>query len=168
MKLYSKNIIEKHHQLAQMLGFTNFANLSMSDKMIGSADNAQAFLTNIGEAVKEPVEKELAVLLARQQKIDAKAKQVNVWQTSYLQNFIRQEDYSLDSEEVRTYFKYDKVRTGIFQLTEDLFGVQIRPWQTDTWHDDVETYEMLENGQVIGRFYMDNHPRADKYKHAAH
>ena len=39
---------------------------------------------------------------------------------------------------------------------------------TDTWHDDVESYEMLENGQIIGRFYMDNHPRVDKYKHAAH
>ena len=107
-------------------------------------------------------------MLARQQKIDPKAQQVNVWQTSYLENLIRQEDYSLDSKEVRQYFKYDKVRTGIFQLTEDLFGVQIRPWKTDTWHDDVESYEMLENGQIIGRFYMDNHPRADKYKHAAH
>lgn len=163
-----KKLIEKRHQLAQMLGFETFAGLSMSDKMIGSADNAQAFLTSIGEALKEPVEKELAILLARQQKIDPKAQQVNVWQTSYLQNLIRQEDYSLDSKEVRQYFKYDKVRSGIFQLTENLFSVQIRPWKTDTWHDDVETYEMLADGQIIGRFYMDNHPRADKYKHAAH
>jgi len=163
-----KKLIEKRHQLARMLGFANFASLSMSDKMISSADNAQAFLTSIGEALKEPVEKELASLLARQQKIDPKAQQVNVWQTSYLEHLIRQEDYSLDSKEVRQFFKYNKVRTGIFQLTEDLFGVQIRPWKTDTWHDDVESYEMLENGQIIGRFYMDNHPRADKYKHAAH
>lgn len=163
-----KKLIEKRHELAQLLGFENFASLSMSDKMIGSPENAQTFLTSIGEALKEPVEKELAVLLARQQKIDPKSQQVNVWQASYLENLIRQEDYALDSKEVRQYFKYDKVRAGIFQLTEDLFGVQIRPWKTDTWHEDVESYEMLEEGQIIGRFYMDNHPRADKYKHAAH
>lgn len=163
-----KTLIEKRHELAQILGFDNFADLSMDNKMIGSADNAQAFLTTIGSALKQPVEKELAVLLKRLQKIDPNATQVNVWQASYLMNLIRQEDYALDSKEVREYFQYDKVRAGIFKLTEDLFDVQIRPWKTATWHEDVETYEMVENGEIIGRFYMDNHPRADKYKHAAH
>jgi thimet oligopeptidase len=163
-----KKLIEKRHELAQILGFDNFANLSMNDKMIGSADNAQAFLNTIGAALKEPVAKELALLLARQQQIDPKSQQVKAWQSGYLKNLILQEYYALDSKEVRQYFQYDKVKTGIFQLTEDLFSVQIRPWQTDTWHEDVESYEMLEDGQIIGRFYMDNHPRVDKYKHAAH
>ena len=48
------------------------------------------------------------------------------------------------------------MRDGIFQLTEDLFGVEIEPWDTPTWHEDVETYEILENGELLGRFYMDN------------
>ena len=102
------------------------------------------------------------------QKIDPEAKQVQVWQASYLMNLIRQEDYAVDSKEVRQYFQYDKVRAGIFGLTQDLFGVQIRPWKTETWHEDVESYEILENGKLLGRFYMDNHPRDNKYKHAAH
>ena len=163
-----KTLITKRHELAQMLGFKNFAALSMDDKMIGTPENADAFLTTVGEALAGPVEKELSVLLARLQKIDPQATSVQAWQDSYLKNLIRQEDYALDAKEVREYFQYDKVRDGIFGLTEDLFGVEIRKWDTPVWHEDVESYEVLENGQIIGRFYMDNHPRENKYKHAAH
>lgn len=163
-----KQLIEKRHELANLLGFANHAAQSMDDKMIGTPEKANAFLTRVGEALHKPVQKELGVLLKRLQKIDPKAKEVQVWQAGYLKNLIRQEDYALDSKEVRQYFQYTNVRDGIFGLTEDLFGVQIRPWKTATWHEDVETYEILENGKLLGRFYMDNHPRADKYKHAAH
>lgn len=163
-----KKLITKRHELANLLGFPNHAAQSMDDKMIGTPDKAQDFLTRVGEALKEPVKKELDVLLKRLQKIDPDAKAVQVWQAGYLQNLIRQEDYALDSKEVREYFQYHNVRDGIFGLTEDLFGVEIRKWDTPTWHEEVETYEILENGKLLGRFYMDNHPRADKYKHAAH
>lgn len=140
----------------------------MDDKMIGSPKNADAFLTKVGLALSSPVEKELAVLLKRLQKIDPSATEVNAWQAGYLMNLIRQEDYALDSKEVREYFQYEKVRDGILQLTEDLFNVKIRKWDTTAWHEDVEAYEIVENGQIIGRFYMDNHPGDNKYKHAAH
>lgn len=163
-----KTLITKRHELANMLGFENFAALSMDDKMIGSPENADRFLTTIGEALDGPVDKEVNVLLQRLQKIDPDATEVNAWQVSYLMNLIRQEDYALDSKEVREYFHYDKVRDGIFGLTEDLFGVEIRKWNTTTWHEEVESYEIVENGNIIGRFYMDNHPRDNKYKHAAH
>lgn len=163
-----KKLIEKRHELANILGFKNHAEQSMDDKMIATPENAQAFLNRVGGALQEPVEKELAMLLKRLQKINPDAKEVQVWQASYLQNLIRQEDYALDSKEVREYFHYEKVRDGIFGLTEDLFGVDIQPWETATWHEDVETYQIMENGKLLGRFYMDNHPRADKYKHAAH
>lgn len=163
-----KTLIEKRHELANILGFKNFAGLSMDDKMIATPENADEFLTKVGLALAEPVEKEKAILLARLKEIDPDATAVQAWQSSYLMNLIRQEDYALDSKEVREYFHYDKVRDGILQLTEDLFGVKIREWETATWHEDVETYEILDNGKIIGRFYMDNHPRENKYKHAAH
>jgi len=163
-----KSLISKRHELANMLGFENFAALSMDDKMIGTPENADRFLTTVGEALDGPIDKEVDILLARLKKIDPDATEVNAWQVSYLMNLIRQEDYALDSKEVREYFKYDKVRDGILGMTEDLFGVEIRQWNTTTWHEDVETYEIVEDGNIIGRFYMDNHPRDNKYKHAAH
>src|SRR5688500_20079408 len=75
--------------------------------------------------------------------------------------------FDVDPAVVRTYFSFDKVRAGIFSLTEDLFEVQIRPWATEVWSPEVKAYELVEKGKVIGRFYLDMHPRDNKYTHAA-
>src|SRR5690606_8237360 len=56
---------------------------------------------------------------------------------------------------------------GIFKLTEDMFQVSIRPWNTGVWHDSVNAYEIVDKDKVIGRFFLDMHPRDGKYKHAA-
>jgi thimet oligopeptidase len=78
------------------------------------------------------------------------------------------EDYAVDSQEVRRYFAYNNVRDGILALVEDMFGVDIEPWaDAPRWHDSVEAYEMRESGSVIGRFFLDMHPRDGKYSHAA-
>ena len=163
-----KKLIEKRHQLATLLGYKNWASMSMKRKMIANPDNAQDFLAKIGAALKAPVAVEKKTQLERLQKITPSAKEVNAWQSSYINNLLVKEEYALDSKEVREYFNYTNVRDGIFKLTEDLFGVTIRPWKTALWHEDVESYEVLENGKLLGRFYMDNHPRQNKYKHAAH
>ena len=79
---------------------------------------------------------------------------------------MQQKFYDYDPQEARQYFAYDNVRDGILKLTEDLFQVDIRPWQTPVWNEDVETYEMVDGGKVIGRFYFVSHPRPGKYTHA--
>ena len=90
-----------------------------------------------------------------------------MWNDAYLTQLIKKEQYDLDPQEVRRYFAYDNVRDGILQLTRDLMGVEIRAWQTPVWDPSVETYEMLDGGKVIGRFYFDTHPRPGKFNHAA-
>ena len=163
-----EKLIQKRHELSSVLGYESYAALSMDSQMIGSPVNAQDFLNSIGDALETPVKDELAIMLARLQEDQPDAESVEVWQSSYIQNLLRLEDYALDSQEVRTYFQYDRVRDGIFKLTEDLFGVEIEPWNTPTWHEDVESFQIKENGELLGRFYMDNHPRPAKYQHAAH
>ena len=163
-----EKLIQKRHELAGVLGFESYAALSMDSQMIGSPVNAQDFLNSFSDALDTPVQDELAIMLARLQEDQPDAESVEVWQSSFIQNLLRLEDYALDSQEVRTYFQYDRVRDGIFKLTEDLFGVEIEPWDTPTWHEDVETFQIKENGELLGRFYMDNHPRPAKYQHAAH
>ena len=105
-------------------------------------------------------------MLDRLKQIDPKASAVPAWSTGYLGQLIRKEQYAVDPQEVRKYFAYNNVRDGILQLTEDLFGVDIRKWDTPLWAPGVEAYEMYEGGKLIGRFYMDNHPRDGKYTHA--
>lgn len=163
-----EDLLGKRHELAQLLGYENYAQLSMKKKMMGDPDRASEFLTAIRKALDGPLQREKNIFLNRLRKIYPEADEVQAWQFAYLSQLLRQEDYALDAQLVRTYFSYDRVRDGIFQLVEDLFEVSIEPWETETWHADVETYQLIENGKIIGRFYMDNHPRPDKYQHAAH
>ncbi|MDA8752653.1 Zn-dependent oligopeptidase, partial [Halieaceae bacterium] len=163
-----KNLLAKRHELARLLGYDSYAALAMDGLMIGNPDNARAFLTEVGMAAQEPAARDLAVLLERLRTIDPSADQVQPWQGSYLADLVRQEQYALDAQQVRKYFHFSKVKRGMFQLTEDLFGVDIVPWETETWHESVTAWEMRRDGQAIGRFYLDLHPREDKYKHAAH
>ncbi|MGB1141326.1 MAG: M3 family metallopeptidase, partial [Halioglobus sp.] len=163
-----KNLIEKRHELARLLGYQSWAEMAMDGMMIENPHNAQTFLSQVGDAVQKPAAKDLKILLARLRKIDPEAQSVEQWQTSYLSNLVRQEQYALDAKEIREYFHFERVQDGIFQLTEDLFGVEIVPWETQTWHEDVTAWELRDKGKPIGRFYLDLHPREDKYKHAAH
>jgi thimet oligopeptidase len=159
-------IFNDRAELAALLGRPSYAALVTEDKMIGSPDNAAKFLDEIAGVTREPARRDLARMLARLKQIDPKATEVPQWSTGYLPQLIRKEQYAVDPQEVRQYFAYDNVRNGILRLTQDLFGVEIRKWATPLWAPGVEAYEMLEGGKVIGRFYLDNHPREGKYSHA--
>lgn len=161
------NLMQKRYELARILGYNNFAEFVTADKMIKSPINAQQFIDKVSAIAAEKSKSEYQVLLKRMQQIDPSITQVSDWQKIYAENLIKKEQYQLNSQEIRQYFQYEKVRKGIFELTETMFGVQIRPWKTEVWHDSVEAYELIENNKVIGRFYLDMHPRENKYNHAA-
>lgn len=135
--------------------------------MIDSPARVQAFLDELSRAGDAPARRDLARMLQRLQREQPDATSVPMWSEAYLTQLIKKEQYDLDPQEVRRYFAYDHVRDGILQLTRDLMGVEIRPWKTPVWDPSVESYEMLDGGQVIGRFYFDTHPRAGKFNHAA-
>jgi thimet oligopeptidase len=162
-----KAMLELRHQLANLLGFDNYADLITNDKMIGSADNALSFIDRIHTMAESAARQDVQQLQVRLQQIDPDASQVERWQTTYLEEMIRREKYDVNANELRQYFPYNRVRDGIFSLVEHLFDVSIRPWQTETWHPSVEAYEMYQGDQLLGRFFMDMHPRDGKYQHAA-
>ena len=152
---------------ANQLGFDNFADYVTSDKMIGSGENAHDFIQRVHDLAQPAAAADLKVLLERLRQINPDAETVQRWQTSYLEELIRRERYDIDAAELRQYFSYGKVKEGIFALVEHLFDVEITPWKTDTWHPAVESFEMRRAGELIGRFYLDMHPREGKYQHAA-
>lgn len=166
-KTVLKQLLTARHELANLLGYNNFADYITADKMIGSAAKAADFIDQISVIAKPRADQDYATLLRRLQQIQPGATHVSDWQKTYLENLIRNEVYAVDPQQVRQYFSYAKVKTGIFTLVEDLFSVQIRPWQTEVWHPSVEAYEMWENGKLLGQFYLDMHPRPGKYQHAA-
>lgn len=162
-----ENLLAKRHELANLIGFENYAQYVTSDKMIGSAGNAADFIERVNEIAKPRAAEDYQVLLERLRQDDQDATEVGDWQKTYLEELIKNEVYQLDSQEIRQYFSYEKVRDGIFGLVETMFAVEIAPWETDTWHPSVETWQIMDGGELIGQFYLDMHPRDGKYNHAA-
>ena len=162
-----KQLLELRYEFAQLLGFDNYAQWVTADKMVGSPERVESFLKELSGYTAEPQEREYAMLLARLRQDQPSAERVESWQNSYLQEKISAEDFQVDSKEVRQYFNYQATRDGILRLVQDLFNVQIKPWATESWHADVEGYELWDGDRLIGRFYLDMHPREGKYQHAA-
>lgn len=163
-----RNLLQKRKELADLLEYETFAHLSMEDRMIGTPERAKVFIDEINTLVKASAYQEKANYLERYKLIDPEAEQVMPWQRGYVHEILRGEKYNFDSKEVREYFQFENVRAGIFKLTEDLFGVTIQPWETSVWDESVTAHEMLEDGKLIGRFYLDLHPREGKDQHATH
>tara|TARA_R110002020_G_scaffold83397_1_gene207072 strand:- start:463296 stop:465398 length:2103 start_codon:yes stop_codon:yes gene_type:complete len=163
-----RQLLEKRYELATLLGYPNWAAYVTEDKMTGSPEVAEAFLSRVETAATDAAGIEYQRLLAKLVETQPDADSVPEWSSSYLAEQIRQSDYALDSQEVRQYFAYDDVRSGIFSLVQDLFGVEIRDWaDAPVWDESVTAHEMYHNGELIGRFFLDMHPRDGKFKHAA-
>jgi thimet oligopeptidase len=159
-------LLSTRDTLAHELGRPDYATLALEDKMVGTPANVRGFLAEVAAAADAPARRDYARMLARLQKTDPAATMVPQWSVNFVEALLKTEDYAVDPQQVRRFFAYDNVQAGIFRLTEDLFGVQIRPWQTKLWDPAAQAFEVVENGRVIGRFYLDTHPRPGKYNHA--
>lgn len=160
-------MLAKRFEYAQLLDFATFAHYITSDKMIESPENAWDFINKIDAIAAPRAERDLLVLLEQLQRYIPHAREVTEWQRAHLEHLQKSENYALDARQVREYFSYTNVRDGIFDLVQNLFSVQIKPWNTEVWHDSVESYEMWEGDTLLGQFYLDMHPRPGKYGHAA-
>lgn len=161
-----REMLDLRQQLASKLGRKDHATLVLEDKMLNTPGKVEALLAEMSAAAKPAATRDYAKKLAIYQQTHPGATAFNPWDNTLLSNLVQKANYNYDRQEARQYFAYDNVRDGILKFTESQFGVQIRPWQTAKWDPLVETYEMLDGGKVIGRFYFDSHPRPGKYGHA--
>lgn len=158
----------KRHELATLLGFSNWADCITADKMVGSAANARSFIDRVVAASADRQAREYEQLLAGKRKDDPGAAAVEFWEVNYYKEQVRKADYDFDQQQIRPYLPYDEVKDGILATAARLFDVEFRRVKdAPVWHPDVECYELWDGGKLAGRFYLDMHPRPDKYNHAA-
>lgn len=163
-----RNLIAKRHELALVLGYKSFADYVVEDKMVKTTQRAGDFIEEIAKIAKNGAKKEYDIILAEKRKSEPNATEVYPYERAYLEEKIKQERYQVDSQKVRSYFHYPKVRDGLLKLTGNLFDLHFkRISRPDTWHSSVEVYDVLSAGEKIGRIYLDMHPRDNKFKHAA-
>lgn len=160
-------MLARRHELARLLGYPSWAAYVTEDKMIGSATAAAEFIEKIARAAEARARADYEVLLARKRKDDPAAERVDAWDSEALKERVRAEQFGFDSQSVRPYFDIGAVQQGVFDTTARMFGVEYRRCAAPVWHEEVTAWEVLEEGRLIGRFFLDLSPREGKYKHAA-
>ena len=162
-----KELLQKRYELAQLLGYKTWADYITEDKMIKTAPAAQAFIDKITAVAKPRADHDYNELLTRLRQELPDAQQVGDWQKTFIEEIVKRENYKFDAQAARQYLPFGRVRQGLFDMTSKMFGVTYKKVDVPVWHESVEAYDLLENGHAIGRFFLDLHPRPDKYKHAA-
>jgi thimet oligopeptidase len=161
-------LLQKRHELAQLLGYASWAAYSMENKMIKTPEAAHAFVDQIARVSARRADDDYKLLLARLQKDEPHATSVPAWDVSYLKERVRAEQLDFDAQSVRPYFEFTRVEAGLLSITSQLFGVQYRKVEdARVWHPDVDVYDVFDGGKRLGRIYLDLHPRAGKFSHAA-
>lgn len=161
------DIMEKtialRHEKAQLLGFNNYAELSLATKMADSTRQVTDFLEELAEKSLPQARKDLAELeeFAQQQHGIAK---LHTWDTGYFSEKMRQHAYDLSQEEVKQYFPAPRVLQGLFDVVAKLYGLNISELKdVDTWHKDVRFFQIKDKaGELRGKFYIDLYARPKK------
>lgn len=154
-------ILDLRHELAKLLGYANYAELSLATKMAESVAQVTGFLHDLAKRSKGFAERDLTELraFAAEQGIT----DIRSWDVGYFSEKLRQSRYNLSQEELRAWFPIDKVLSGLFAIVQRLYGIEIRELHDfDSWHPDVRLFEIFEQGTALGRFFFDLYARPQK------
>ncbi len=162
-----ESMMKTRYQIATLLGYSSWADYNASDKMIRTGGNIGDFIQKIDSAARPIAKREYDMLLAEKQKTDSGAKDVGDYEVSYLSELVRRSQFNFDSQAVRPYLPFNEVRKGILDTASTLFHVTFRQEEdVSAWDPSVETWDVIDGGKTIGRFYLDMHPRPGKFSHA--
>lgn len=146
---------------ALLLGYPNFAEVSLVPKMARTPDEVIAFLEDLAERARPYAEKDLAEL-KRFGKDELGIDDLQAWDMAYVSEKLRQKRYAFSEQEVRQYFPEPNVLEGLFRLVQTLYSVSILPDTAPVWHKDVKFFRIEKAGKLIGQFYMDLYARPGK------
>ncbi len=157
-----REILALRQEEAQLLGYANFAQVSVVPKMAESPEKVMAFLRELALKARPYAEKDLADLRAFSQAELDLAGELEAWDVPYLSEKLKEARYSFSEQEVKPYFTAPKVLAGLFRIIETLFEVSIRQDKAPVWHPAVEFYRIERSGQLVGQFYLDQPARTGK------
>ena len=157
-------ILELKLKQAQLLGYANWAEVSLASKMAGSVQEVEDLLEDLRAAAFPVAQQELAALAACASRHGApEAAELKPWDVSYWAEVLRQESFELNSEALRPWFSLEQVLQGLFVLCQRLFDIQIvaADGEAPIWHSDVRYFRVLEarNGAPLAGFYLDPYSR---------
>ncbi len=158
------DLLAVRQEIASVLGFRSWADLATADQMMESAANVRSFLARLDEASREGAKHEHKVVLEFARKRSAGLSEIDITSRGYWYEQFRRAEFDFDSQKVRPYFPYARVEAGVLETAAKLFKVQFRPSDAPAWDAAVSVFEVFDGGRMVGRFYLDMHPREGKDK----
>jgi len=160
-------LLEVRAERARLLGYADWADYETETRMIGSGAAIPEFLERLDAASLPAAEAEYPVLRERLRRDVPDADEVTIADFWHVLGVIKHEQYDVDAQLVRSYLPFERVATGVLDVTGRLFDVEYVPVDAPAWHDDVRTYDVVRDGGRLGRIHLDLHPREGKFSHAA-
>lgn len=156
-----REILALRQEEAQLLGYRNFAELSLVPKMADTPQQVGEFLRDLARRGRPHAEKDLAELREFAAG-ELGIAELQAWDMAFASERLKEARYAFSDQEVKMYFTEDKVLTGLFKIIETLFDVAIRPDGAPTWHPAVRFFRIERGGELIGQFYLDPYARNGK------
>ncbi|MDR2130880.1 MAG: M3 family metallopeptidase [Odoribacteraceae bacterium] len=150
-------------ELARLLGYTNYAEYALADRMAGTPDAVNRFLDELYLPARVAAEREfreIATFAAR----SGPREEMQAWDWSYYANKLKRERFAIDDEMLRPYFQLERVQEGIFDLARRLYGISFCPAPgLPRYHEEVRCFEVFDaDGAFLALLYLDYFPRENK------
>ena len=156
-----KEIISLKHEKAKLLGYKNYADYVLEERMAKSPAQVKSFLNELLEKAKPYAEKEVEELrkLAKAEGIE----EMESYDHTFYVEKLRKQKFDIDDEELKPYFQLEKVQEAVFGLAKTLFGLEFKETsEIQKYHEEVKTYEIFEDGKFKALLYADYFPRKGK------
>ncbi len=155
-----QEILSLRHEMAQLLGFNNYAELSLASKMAPDVETVDKFLVDLAEHARTPASKEIAEL--KSIAIQDGILELQPWDTGYYSEKLKQQQFNLSQESLKPYFPAPRILQGLFSIVNRLYGINIVEREAPLWHADARYFELEDQGTVVGGFYFDLYARSGK------
>ncbi len=154
-------ILQLRKEEAALLGYRDFAEVSLVSKMADSPAQVIAFLRDLAARARPFGERDLAEVadFARER---LGIETLRPWDLAFASEKLKEERYSFSDQQVKQYFQLPRVLDGLFGVAGRLFGIEVLPDEAPAWHPDVRFYRVERDGEAIGHFYLDLHARPSK------
>ncbi|MFC3094828.1 oligopeptidase A [Alteromonas sediminis] len=155
--------LKLRQQVAQLLGFDNYAERSLASKMAESVEQVQGFLADLAKKSKPQAQKELEEI-AQFAAESGHKDELQAWDIPYFSERLKEAKFSITDEELKPYFPEQRVLSGLFHVVSTLYGLSVEEQtDVDVWHKDVRFFTLKdEQGDIRGSFYLDLYARENK------
>ncbi|MCR3964506.1 oligopeptidase A [Aeromonas veronii] len=156
-------LLTLRRELAQLLGFANYAELSLATKMADKTEQVVSFLTDLAAKSLPQGKAELEEIRTFAAEQHGQS-ELAAWDLAYYAEKLKQHKFSISDEQLRPYFPASKVVKGLFEVVKRVFGMKVRErLGIDTWHPDVRFYDIFDaDDELRGSFYLDLYAREHK------